>query len=107
MERGELLARLKQQKQQLEQELTQQIMDIEVISASIQAIEGKEITCPIFPPQNPFEGVPINKIDSGTYINIARQLINNKDNARIPGVRGQPLVQELNIRIREVGEIIN
>ena len=51
MERGELLARLKQQKQQLEQELTQQIMDIEVISASIQAIEGKEITCPIFPPQ--------------------------------------------------------
>jgi hypothetical protein len=107
MDKGELIERLKQQRRVLEQELTQQIVNIENITASIQALEGTENSRAHFPPQNSFEGVPIRRIDSDTYINIARHLIDNKKNIRTPGVRGQPLVRELNIRIQEVGELIH
>ncbi len=55
MNRGELLERLWQQRNHLEQELTQRIVHIENIDASIQAIENREINTPTFPPQNPFE----------------------------------------------------
>ncbi len=34
-------------------------------------------------------------------------MIDNKNNTRTPGIRGEPLVRELNIRIRAVEEIIN
>lgn len=107
MDKQELLIRLQRQKQQLEQELVDRIVQIENISASIQAISGTNITRPNLPPSNPFEGVPIPRIDPDFYIAIARRLVDNKNNTRTPGIRGEPLVKELNIRIREVEEIIN
>jgi ABC-type phosphate transport system auxiliary subunit len=107
MNRGELLERLWQQRNHLEQELTQRIVHIENIDASIQAIESREINTPTFPLQNPFEGVPIGRIEPNTYLNIARQLVDNRKNIRTPGVRGEPLIRELNIRIGEIEEIIN
>jgi hypothetical protein len=106
MEKGELIARLAQQKQQLEQELTERIVQIENITAAIQAIEGKDITRPNSPPKNPFEGVPVRRINSDTYLNIARRLVDNKNHARTPGVRGEPLTRELNTRIGKVENII-
>jgi hypothetical protein len=106
MDKEELIARLGRQRQQLEQRLADQIVQIENIDASIQVIEGKQISQPTFPPQNPFEGVPIPRISSDTYINIARRLIDNRHNIRVPGVRGEPLVKELNHRIWEVEDII-
>ncbi len=107
MNREELVNRLRQQRNQLEQELTQHILHIENLNASIQAIEDREINRPSFPPQNPFKGVPIGRIDTSTYLNIARRLIDNKNNVRVPGIRGEPLVKELNICIGEVESIIN
>jgi hypothetical protein len=107
MNREELLARLQTQKQHLEQELIDRIVQIENINASIQIIEGKEPTQPNYPPQNPFQGVPIPRIAPETYITIARRLIDNRNNVRTPGIRGEPLVRELNSRIREVEELIN
>ncbi len=47
------------------------------------------------------------RIEPSTYINIARQLVDNRKNIRTPGVRGEPLIRELNIRIGETEEIIN
>jgi hypothetical protein len=58
MNRGELLEKLRQQQNHLEQGLTQCIVHIENIDASIQAIEDRKINRPNFPLQNPFKGVP-------------------------------------------------
>ncbi len=107
MDKEELLSRLRAQKQHLEQELTQWITHIENIKASIEIVEGREASRPNFPPQNPFEGVPIRRIDSETYLTIARLLVNNKNNVRTPGVREQPLIRELNIRAGEIERLIN
>jgi hypothetical protein len=106
MNKDDIILRLQQQKQRQEQELNEHIVNLENTIASIHAIEGKEIAPPNFPPQNPFEGVPIPRIDTNTYLNIARRLVDNKNKVRTPGVRGQPLIKELNLRIREVEEII-
>ncbi len=58
----------------------------------------------MFPLQNPFEGVPIRRIDTETYLSIARHLV---DNIRTAGVNRQILVKELNTCIRELEQIIN
>ena len=107
MDKETLLERLQQQKQQLEQELIQRIVNIENTIASIQIIEGQGAQHPRFPPQNPFEGVPIKSINTETYLTIARLLVNNKSNIRTPGVNKRLLVNEINTRIGEVEQIIS
>ncbi len=107
MNKVTLLDRLRQQKDQLEQELIQRIVSIENTIASIQTIEGQVPQHPHYPPQNPFEGVPINWINTETYLTIARLLVNNSNNVRTPGVNKRLVVRELNTRIREVEQIIN
>jgi hypothetical protein len=102
-----LLERLKQQKQRQEQELIQNIVNIENTIASLQVLEGQEIQQAHFPPQNPFEGVPINRINTETYLTIARLLVNNTDNVRTPGINKKLVVKELNTRIGELEQIIN
>ncbi len=96
MDKQDLVARLQRQKQQLEQELVDRIVQI---STSIQANGGTDITRPSLPPSNPFKGVPTPRIDPDIYITIACRLIDNRSNTRAPGIRGEPLVKELNLCI--------
>ncbi len=90
------------------QELGQAIHHIEEIEASIQAVKGREINVTLFPPQNPFRDVPIRRIDTDTYLLIARHIIGNQspDQARIPGAEQPALLQELEQCCRGVRRII-
>ncbi len=85
MNREEIITRLQAQKQHLKQELTQRILHIENISKAIDLIEGREVTQPSYPPHNPFEGVPIARIDTETYLTIGRCIVENKNNVRTLG----------------------
>lgn len=107
MDKETLIARLKRQRQLLEQELTERIVNIENITASIQSLEGRDIFQTSYPPHNPFEGVPVGRISTETYLTIARRLVNNKDKARVPGVPAKVLIKELNTRVGEAESIIN
>ncbi len=107
MDKEALVARLRQQRTQFEQELRDRIVHIENIDASIRILEGQETSQPKFPPQNPFEGVPIEKITTETYLTIGRLLVDNKNNVQTQGVGNKLLVKELNHRIGEVERIIN
>ncbi len=81
---------------------------MEELEALIQAIKGQDISTPLFPPQNPFQDVPIRRIDTSTYIFIARQIIGRQepDQTRTPGAEKPALMQELGQRCREVQRII-
>jgi hypothetical protein len=87
MDRAELTRRLRTRRSQLTKELGQYIHHIEELEASIQAIEGGEIPTPLFPPQNPFRGVPVQRINTETYLIIARQIIGRQtpEQAMTPG----------------------
>jgi hypothetical protein len=93
----ELLRRLRAQRAQLTQELGQTIHHIEELEASIRVTEGRDTNIPLFPPQNPFRNVPIRRIDTDTYLLIARQIIRNQtpDQTRTPGAERPALLQEL------------
>jgi hypothetical protein len=108
MDRNELLRRLRARRTQLTQELGQQIHHIEELEASIRVTEGRDTNIPLFPPQNPFRDVPIRRIDTDTYLLIARQIIGNQtpDQTRTPGAQRPALLQELEQRRREVRRII-
>jgi hypothetical protein len=83
----------------LEEELGQQIAHIEEISATIQLLEGRTPRPSVFPPQNPFQGVPVQRIDTETYTRIARTLISqpgsNQGIQRTPGAETPVLILEL------------
>jgi hypothetical protein len=70
-------------------------------------LEGQETSHSKFPPQNPFEGVPIERITTETYLTIRGLLEDNKNNMQTPGVGNKLLVKELNSCISEVERIIN
>ena len=108
MDRIELVRRLRSRRAQVTEELGQLIHHIEELEASIQAIEGGEINAPLFPPQNPFRGVPVTQISTDTYLLIARQIIGRQtpDQTRTPGAEKAALLQELEQRKREVRWII-
>jgi hypothetical protein len=97
MNRAELIKRLNTRKAELTQELGHHIHHIEEIEASIQAIEDREINIPQFPPQNPFRGVPTRRIDTETYLQIARQIIGEQtpEQTRTPGAEKPALLREL------------
>jgi hypothetical protein len=78
MDRTELLRRLRSRRAQLSEDLSQQIYHIIEVDASIQAIEGRDIHVPTFPPQNPFRDVPSRRIDHDTYLLIARNRHQNR-----------------------------
>jgi hypothetical protein len=108
MDRTELTRRLRTRRSQLTEELGQYIHHMEELEASIQAIEGEEIPTPLFPPQNPFRGVPVQRINTETYLLIARQIIGRQtpEQTRTPGAERGTLLQELEQRRREVRRII-
>jgi hypothetical protein len=108
MDRTELVRRLRTRRIQITEELGRQIHHIEEIEASLQVLEGNEITVPLFPPQNPFRDVPVRRIDTETYVLIARQIIGRQtpDQVRVPGAQVPALLRELEQRCREVRRII-
>ncbi len=92
---------------QITEELGRHIHHLEELEASLQAVEGLEITVPLFPPQNPFRDVPVRRIDTETYILIARQIIGRQTGqSRIPGAERPALLRELEQCSREVRRII-
>ncbi len=102
-----IIEKLKFRKAKLIEQLGEQIAHVEEIITSISLIEGKEARPVLFPPQNPFQGVPIRRIDSETIIRIARTLIgDHQDPNRKPGAEGPDLIAELKYREREVSRII-
>jgi hypothetical protein len=108
MDRSELTRRLRSRRSQVTEELGQLIHHIEELELSIQAIEGGEIPAPIFPPQNPFRGIPVQRINTDTYLLIARQIIGRQTpgQTRTPGAEKAALLQELEQRRREIRRII-
>ncbi len=108
MDRSDLARRLRSRRSQVTEELGQLIHHIEELEASIQVIEGGEIPAPIFPPQNPFRGVPVPRINTETYLLIARQIIGRQspEHTRTPGAQKAALLQELEQRRREVRRLI-
>jgi len=102
-----IIEKLKFRKAKLIEQLGEQIAHVEEIITSISLIEGKEARPALFPPQNPFQGVPIKRVDSETIIRIARTLIgDHQDPNRKPGAEGPDLIAELKYREREVSRII-
>jgi hypothetical protein len=107
MDRAELARRLRTRRTQITEELGRHIHHLEELEASLQVIEGQEITVPLFPPQNPFRDVPVRRIDTETYILIARQIVGRlTGQSRIPGAERPALLRELEQRSREVRRII-
>ena len=108
MDRSDLARRLRSRRSQVTQELGQLIHHIEELEASIQVIEEGEIPAPIFLPQNPFRGVPVPRINTETYLLIARQIIGrqNPEQTRTPGAQKAALLQELEQRRREICRLI-
>ena len=108
MDRIELIRRLRSRKTQRTEELSQLIHHIEELEASSQTVEGGEVNAPLFPPQNPFRGVPVARINTDTYLLIARQIIGRQtpDQTRTPGAEKTALLQELEQHKREVHRII-
>jgi predicted ribosome quality control (RQC) complex YloA/Tae2 family protein len=108
MDRSDLARRLRSRRSQVTEELGQLIHHIEELEASIQVIEGGEIPAPIFPPQNPFRGVPVPRINTETYLLIAREIIGRQtpEQTRTPGAQKAALLQELEQRRREVRRLI-
>lgn len=107
---GELIDKLKFRKSKLTEELGQQIGHIEELTATINILEGNNPRPNSFPPENPFQSVPIPRIDTETYIGIARTLISAPGDTqgiqRKPGAQAPDLIIELGQRIREVTRII-
>ena len=108
MDRAELARRLRTRRIQIAEDLGRQIHHIEEIEASLQVLEGGDITAPLFPPQNPFRDVPVRRIDTETYVLIARQIIGRQtpDQVRVPGAQRAALLRELEQRCREVRRLI-
>jgi hypothetical protein len=108
MDRAELTRRLRTRRSQLTEELGQYIHHIEELEASIQAIEGGDIPTPLFPPQYPYRGVPVERINTETYLLIARQIIGRQTpgQTRTPGAEKAALLQELEQCRREVRRFI-
>jgi hypothetical protein len=108
MDRAELTRRLRTRRIHIAEELGRQIHHIEEIEASLQVLEGHEITAPLFPPQNPFRDIPVRRINTETYVLIARQIIGRQtpEQTRVPGAQGPALLRELEQRCREVRRII-
>lgn len=108
MDRIELIRRLRSRRAQVTEELGQLIHHIEELEASIQVIEGGESNAPLFPPENPFRGVPVTRTNTDTYLLIARQITGRQtpDQTRTPGAEKTALLQELEQRKREVHRII-
>jgi hypothetical protein len=108
MDRAELARRLRTRRIHIAEELGRQIHYIEEIEASLQALEGDDITVPLFPPQNPFRDVPVRRIDAETYVLVARQIIGRQtpDQVRVPGAQKVALLWELEQRCREVRRLI-
>jgi hypothetical protein len=71
----ELINKLKFRKSKLTEELGQQIGHIKELTATINILEGNNPRPNSFPPENPSQSVPIPRIDTETYICIARTLI--------------------------------
>jgi hypothetical protein len=107
----DILSKLKSRRSKLEEELGQQIAHIEEISATIDIIEWRAPKANTFPPQNPFQDMPAQRIDTETYIRIARALITQPGSTqgiqRVPGAEAPALILELSQRIREVNRIIS
>jgi hypothetical protein len=108
MDRAELTRRLRSRRIELTEELGRHIHHIEELEATLQVIEGREVTTPLSPPQNPFRDVPIRRIDTKTYVSVARQLIGRQtpDQTRTPGAEKPALLRELDQRCRDVRRII-
>lgn len=107
----ELVSKLKFRKSKLEEELGQQIAHIEELSTTIDILEHRAPRPNSFPPQNPFQDVPTRRIDTETYIRLARTFISQPGSTqgiqRIPGAEAPALIIELTQRIREVNRIIS
>jgi hypothetical protein len=110
MENNDILDKLRYRRANLVEHLGQQIAHINELSAAIQLLGGEAIGPSTFSASNPFQGVPQQRIDTQTYLLIARTLISNAGNApgiqRIPGAQAPTLITELTLRIREVNRII-
>jgi hypothetical protein len=108
MDRSELARRLRSRRALITEELGRNIHHIEELEATLQALEGSEVTAQLFPPQNPFRDVPIRRINTETYILIARQIVGGQPSVqtRTPGSEKPALLQELELRRREVRRII-
>ncbi len=106
-----IVERIRFRKAKLKEELGQLIAHIEEISTTIHLLEGRTPNPSLFPPQNPFQGVPIRRVDTETYIRIARTFISqpgsNQGIQRIPGAESPALIIELDQRIREVNRLIS
>jgi hypothetical protein len=72
----------------------------------LQLLGGEAPRPNSFPPQNPVQGVPTQRINMVTYLSIARALISNNGEAQViqqvPGAETPALITELGQYIREV-----
>ncbi len=68
MDDNELLSKLRFRRAKLVEELGQQVAHIEELSSVIQRSGGEDQGPPVFPPSNPFQGVPQQRIDTQTYL---------------------------------------
>ncbi len=102
---------MKFRRTKLEEELGQLIGHIEEISTVTHILEGRTPRPSVFPPQNPFQDMPIRRINTETYLRIARTFISQPGNPqgfqRTPGAGAPVLIIELNQRIREVSRLIS
>ena len=111
MNDNDILDKLRFRRSKLLEELGQQIAHIEELSAVIQRLGGETQRPPTFPPTNPFQGVPQQRIDTQSYLRIARTLISDIGDTqgiqRVPGAESPALIVELSQRIREINHIIH
>jgi hypothetical protein len=107
----EIVSKLKFRRSRLEEEVGQHIAHIEELSVTIYKLEHRAPRANTFPPQNPFQDVPTRRIDTKTYIRLARTFITQPGSTqgiqRIPGAETPALIIELGQRIREVNRIIS
>jgi hypothetical protein len=107
----ELINKLKFRRSTLTEELGQQIAHIEELTSTIHTLEGSNPRPNTFPPESPFQNVPVYRIDPETYVRIARILINAPGDSqgiqRKPAAETEDLIVELGQRIREVNRIIS
>ncbi len=81
MDNNNIISRLRFHRTALLEQLGQQIAHTEEISTVIQLLLGGEVPHPAtFPPNNPFQGVPQQRIDHEMYLRIVRTLISDPGN---------------------------
>jgi hypothetical protein len=71
----EIISKLRFRRAKLEEELGKLIAHIEDISTTIYLLEGRTPRPSTFSPQNPFQDVPIQQIDTELYLRIATTFI--------------------------------